>query len=222
MLHRVLEPEVMDTAEEAASYDAMDHAAVNRRFAADFLAAHGPMRGGEALDLGTGTALIPIEICRQDPGARILGVDLSRHMLERGEANIAAADLRGRLRLSLVDAKGIPFADGSFEAVISNSIVHHLPEPSTVLREMARLVAPGGTLFVRDLARPTSLDELEGLVRTYAGDEPERARELFAASLHAALTLDEVRAIVRTLGAPEEDVSMTSDRHWTWCRRPGA
>jgi ubiquinone/menaquinone biosynthesis C-methylase UbiE len=221
MLPRVLEPEVMDTPAEAASYDAMDHAEVNARFVTDFLASHGPMRGGEALDLGTGTALIPIELCRQDQGARVLGVDLARHMLEHGERNVAKADLTGRVRLMLVDAKGVPFPDGSFEAVISNSIVHHVPEPAVVLREMARLVAPGVTLFVRDLARPDSIEDLEGLVATYAGHETAEARGLFAASLHAALTLDEVRAIIRALGAPEEGVRMTSDRHWTWSWRRG-
>ena len=48
MLPRVLEPEVMDKPEEAREYDAMDHSAVNLRFVADFLAAHGPGRNGSA------------------------------------------------------------------------------------------------------------------------------------------------------------------------------
>src|SRR6476620_5625595 len=63
MLPRVLEPEVMDTPEEARDYDAMDHSAVNRVFVADFLAVWDGR--GPVLDLGTGTALVPIEFCRQ-------------------------------------------------------------------------------------------------------------------------------------------------------------
>lgn len=220
MLARVLEPEVMDTPEEAASYDAMDHDEVNARFVADFLAVHGPMRGGEALDLGTGTARIPIRLGLRDPGARVLGVDLAQHMLELGRRNVRAARLEERVRLRLVDAKGLPFEDHSFEAVISNSIVHHIPEPTLVLREMARLVASGGTLFVRDLARPETMADLEHLVATHAGGEPADARALFAASLHAALTVAEVRALVGALGAPEAGVTMTSDRHWTWSWLP--
>lgn len=65
MLARTLEPEVMDTPEEALAYDSMDHADVNRVFVDDFLAAD--PEAGEILDLGTGTALIPIELCRRAP-----------------------------------------------------------------------------------------------------------------------------------------------------------
>ncbi len=87
---------------------------------------------------------------------------------------------------------------------------------------MLRLVSAEGTLFVRDLVRPESQAEIEHLVTTYAGSEPQFAQDLFAASLHAALTLDEVRAIVAALGMPGETVAMTSDRHWTWSWRRGS
>ncbi len=83
MIPRVLEPEAMETAEEVRQYDAMDHSAVNDRFVADFLSAHGPCRGGEILDVGTGTARIPIALARADGRARILALDLSATMLEQ-------------------------------------------------------------------------------------------------------------------------------------------
>jgi ubiquinone/menaquinone biosynthesis C-methylase UbiE len=219
MLPRVLEPEAMDTPEEARDYDAMDHRAVNARFVADFLEAHGPCRGGEVLDVGTGPALIPIELGRADPSARVLGIDLAAAMLDLGRENVARAGLADRVRLALGDAKALGLAAGSFEAVISNSIVHHIADPLPVLAGMADLVAPGGTLFVRDLARPETEDDLAHLVATYAGGEPPRARALFEASLHAALTLQEVRDLVRALGRPDDGVAMTSDRHWTWTWR---
>src|SRR6185312_11063431 len=119
------------------------------------------------------------------------------------------------------DAKHLARADGAFEAVISNSIVHHIPSPGPVLREIVRLVSPGGTVHVRDLVRPPSLDDIDRLAHTYAGGESPSAQALFKASLHAALTLDEVRGLVRSAGAPEAGVTLTSDRHWTWVwRRP--
>lgn len=221
MIPRVLEPEAMDTPEEAAEYDAMGHSAVNARFVADFLAAHGPCRGGTILDVGTGTALIPIELCRADPSADVLAVDLADAMLAVGRGNVEDAGLSGRIRLAKTDAKGLDYPDLRFEAVISNTIVHHIPDPRPALSEMARLVAPGGTLFVRDLYRPPSDREVERIVATYAGGETDRARSLFADSLRAALTLEEVRAIVEGLGWPGDGVAMTSDRHWTWSwRRP--
>jgi ubiquinone/menaquinone biosynthesis C-methylase UbiE len=206
----------MDTPEEARDYDAMDHAEVNARFVADFLAVHGPCLGGTILDVGTGTARIPIELARVDPSAQVLGIDLSQAMIDLALFNIAGAGLATRVRCERVDAKTLPYESGGFEAVVSNSIVHHIPDPRPVLAEMARLVAPGGTLFVRDLARPESQETVSGLVSRYAGSESPSARALFEASLNAALTVEEVRAMVQALGLPTDGVAMTSDRHWTW------
>ena len=80
---RVLEPEAMDTAEEVRQYDAMDHGAVNRQFVDDFLAAHGACQGGLILDVGTGTARIPIALAKADSRARVLALDLSPTMLRK-------------------------------------------------------------------------------------------------------------------------------------------
>ena len=219
MLPRTLEPEVMDTAAEAADYDAMDHRQVNALFVADFLAVE--PQPGRVLDVGTGTAQIPIELCRQHATAEVVGVDLAEHMLRVGRANVERAALTGRVDLQRVDAKGLPFPDGSFDAVISNSIVHHIPAPRGVLAEMVRVVRPGGVLFVRDLLRPTDEAAVQYFVATYAGDANEHQRRMFADSLRAALTLAEERDMVASLGLPPADVRQTSDRHWTWAaRRP--
>jgi ubiquinone/menaquinone biosynthesis C-methylase UbiE len=217
MLPRVLEPEVMDSAEEARDYDSMDHSTVNRAFVADFLAVWAGLN--PVLDVGTGTALIPIELCRTDSGPRVVGIDMAEHMLELGRANVARAGLTGRIKLEKQDAKLFPMPPGSFGAVISNSIVHHIPEPGRVLAEMARLTMKGGDLFVRDLLRPESEAELARLVNLHAAGANDHQRQMFADSLHAALTVDEVRALVAGLGFPPEGVRQTTDRHWTWTAR---
>jgi ubiquinone/menaquinone biosynthesis C-methylase UbiE len=216
VLTRVLEPEVMDRPEEAREYDAMDHSETITRFVADFRAAHGPGRGGEMLDVGTGPARIPIALCRADRHFRILGVDLAGPMLDLARRNAAEAGLTDRIRFARGDAKNLPFPDGRFEAVVSNTIIHHIPNPALALAEMARLVAPGGTLMVRDLARPADDEALKALVTLHAGFESVAARNLLRDSLAAALTLDEVRSIILALGMAAEALSMTSDRHWTW------
>ena len=216
MLTRVLEAEVMDRPVEAREYDAMDHSQVNGRFALDFLAAHGPGRGGELLDVGTGPARIPIALCRADRHFRILGVDLSGPMIDLARRNASEAELADRIRFARGDAKNLPFPDGRFEAVFSNTIVHHIPDPELALAEMVRLVAPGGTLMVRDLARPIDRAALDALVSLHASSEPVAARELLRDSLNASLTVEEVRAMIDGLGMPAEGVAMTSDRHWTW------
>ena len=216
MLTRVLEAEVMDKPEEAREYDSMDHAAVNHRFVADFQVAHGPGRGGEVIDIGTGPGRVPIALCRADRRFRVLGVDLAGPMLDLARRNVAEAGLTDRIRFGRGDAKSLPFPDGRFEAVVSNTIIHHIPDPSAAFAEMVRLVAPGGTLMVRDLARPSDESELDALIDRHAASEPIAARNLLRESLHAALTLDEVRAIVVEIGLAADDIAMTSDRHWTW------
>ncbi len=218
-MERKLEPEVMDTAEEALAYDAMDHAAVNQAFVADLLLAisdAGRDVDGEFLDLGTGTAQIPVELCKRAVGPRVMAVDLSTHMLDLARVNIEVAGFTDRIQLDHVDSKHLPYDDGRFACVMSNSIVHHIPEPLTVLREAWRVLAPGGLLFFRDLLRPADHEAVEKLVQLYAGDATDHQRQMFDDSLRAALSLGEMQGMLRQLGLNERSVRQTTDRHWTW------
>lgn len=215
MLNRRLEPEVMDAPDEALDYNAMDHSRVNRLFVEDFLKTCGTCLGRRVLDVGTGTALIPIELCRQDVLAQVVAIDLAEEMLKLGRQNIAAFELSGRIQLELIDAKALPFANETFDAVISNSIVHHIPEPIRVLTEMVRVLRPGGWLFVRDLLRPDSEPVVEHLVATYAGTENLHSQQMFRQSLQAALSLEELRKLIEPLKIPADAVQQTTDRHWT-------
>ncbi|MCL2776919.1 MAG: class I SAM-dependent methyltransferase [Polyangiaceae bacterium] len=231
MLQRVLEPEIMDSPEEAMAYDAMDHAEVNARFCQDLIefASGTAITEGEpqplfrVLDVGTGTALIPIELCARMHNVRLLGIDLGVNMLNVGRANIERAELSHRIALAEVDAKALPYQDGAFNWTISNSILHHIAEPARVVAEMWRVTAKGGVLFVRDLARPDQASDIDRLVERYGGTPPENAalfdtfehqRKIFRDSLGASLTVREICVLARGLGI-SNDAAMTSDRHWT-------
>jgi ubiquinone/menaquinone biosynthesis C-methylase UbiE len=214
MLPRVLEPEVMDTPDEATDYDRMDHSEVNRRFASDFFSAC-PNPTGVILDVGTGTAQIPIEMCRQQPAVTVHAVDLADEMLKLAAANVTAAGFADRITLERANGRQLPHRDGGFAAVVSNSIIHHIPHPFECFAEMVRVCAPGGMLFVRDLLRPGSNEQLERIVTTYAADANPHQRKLFADSLRAALTLAEVQTLIVELGFTPDTVQQTSDRHWT-------
>jgi len=222
MLPRKLEPEVMDTKDEAIDYDAMNHGDVNRSFVDDFLFAVGdrdPNVMLSVLDLGTGTAQIPVELCRRSIDCRVTAVDLAAEMLKVAKRNVAAAELEDRILLEQIDAKRLTYADESFDAVISNSIVHHIPEPASVVTEMLRVLRRGGLLFVRDLLRPASIDHVAELVETYASGANTHQRQMFHDSLCAALTLEEIQKLLADLGAPTDWASQTTDRHWTICGR---
>jgi ubiquinone/menaquinone biosynthesis C-methylase UbiE len=229
MLPRVLEPEVMDSAEDAHEYDAMDDAGVNEVFVDDLVRAltdwslRRPVQAGvqalKVLDLGTGTAQIPVELVRRAPNLEVVALDAAERMLDVARANIVAANLYDRIDLFLADAKELPFNSCSFPVVISNSIVHHIPEPRGAIAEAVRVTASDGLLFHRDLARPESEPALNRIVATYAADANDYQRKLFAESLHAALTLEEMRELVASFGFAPDTVKMTSDRHWTWVAR---
>jgi ubiquinone/menaquinone biosynthesis C-methylase UbiE len=225
MLSRVLEPEVMDSAAEALDYDAMDHAAVNQAFVADLLAecpeaiTPGDDEGLDVLDIGTGTAQIPIALCRQCPDVRVMAIDLAAAMLHLGRTNVEVAGLTSQIRLDRIDAKQLPYSDGQFRLVISNSIVHHIPSPHDVMAEAIRVLAPGGLIFVRDLLRPVDVATVNHLVATYAAGANDHQRQLFDQSLRAALNLDEARALAESVGLAPDCVAQTSDRHWTLAAR---
>ena len=212
-MERILEPEYMDTAADATDYDAMDHAAANEAVTARFLELAGP--AGTVLDLGTGPAQIPILLARRAPRARIVALDAAAHMLAIARWRVAAAGLQDRIVLERADAKRLPHPDGAFDGVLSNTILHHIPDPVPFLREAHRVLRPGGAFLVRDLHRPPTEADAWALVDRYAAGASTAQRELFFASFHAALTVDEARAAASAAGIAGARVAMSSDRHYT-------
>ncbi|MEI8210666.1 MAG: class I SAM-dependent methyltransferase [Planctomycetota bacterium] len=223
MLARTLEPEFMDDRAEAVDYNDMDFREVNEGFVRDLIASarltalpdpESPL-GRDILDLGTGTARIPIELCKTESHVRVMAADAAVEMLELARYNIEVHSMLDRIQLHHGDAKKLIFQKEYFDTVMSNSLIHHLPSHDGFFREVLRVLRPGGFLFVRDLYRPSSDAEVERLVKEHAGQENERSQQLFRQSLHAGLTVAELSEIVAPFGIPSEAIAMSSDRHWT-------
>lgn len=212
MLERVLEDEVMDTVEASAEYDAMDHSAANEAFVERLveLGATGLM-----LDIGTGPGHMPILVCRRIADATVMGVDLAREMLAIARRNKQASEFDdARIKFELADAKDLQFEDGAFQCVFSNTIVHHIPDPTPMLAEAWRVLHPGGVLLIRDLLRPNTVERLDALVAEHTAEATEHQRRMFRESLHAALTPDEFRAMARAAGIPDTvELVIDTDRH---------
>jgi ubiquinone/menaquinone biosynthesis C-methylase UbiE len=215
MIARVLEPELMDTALDAHDYNLMDHSAVNQLFSVDFCTAC-PSVKGTILDVGTGTALITIVLCRLNPNYRFYAVDLADEMLKLAAVNVATAGFTDRIKLAKINARQMTYETGFFAAVMSNSVLHHIPHPFECISEMVRVCETGGQIFARDLLRPSTNEQLEHLVNLHAAGANPHQRQLFAESLRAALTLAEMQTLVVELGFDPNTVRQTSDRHWTW------
>lgn len=218
MLQRVLEPEVMDTWAESTAYDAMDFVEINSDFARTAVALH--PQAVRVLDIGTGPARIPILLCQQHSGYQVWGVDLAQSMLVLGRRNVEEAGLLQRITLELADGKRLPYPNWDFDLVISNSVVHHLPQPIDLFREAARLVTPRGAVLIRDLIRPATVAEIDRIVDA-AGIFDATQRQLLWDSLHASLTIEEVEQLVQEVGLAGK-VYRSSDRHWTLAKPPQA
>jgi ubiquinone/menaquinone biosynthesis C-methylase UbiE len=209
-LQRVLEPEVMDTAAEASEYDAMDHSGPNTAFVERLLHLGA---AGRVLDIGCGPGQIALQLAAALPGCLVTGVDLSREMLRVAERRRAQSPHARRVHFDLGDAKGLPYADGHFDTVCSNTILHHIPDPRPFLAEAWRVLRPGGTFLIRDLFRPANEVRVAELVRRHAAGANDAQAELFRASLCAALTPDELRQVAAEAGLTGLEVVVDTDRH---------
>jgi len=210
---RILEPEVMDTWEDAIEYDAMDFSEVNTAFA-QLAVELGPL-SGRVLDAGTGTARIPILISQMRPQWQLTAIDFSQNMLLVAAQNVAAAGLQQQIQLELVDAKQMPYPDHHFDLVISNSLVHHLPHPLPFFQEVKRVLKPNGAILLRDLLRPTDQVTMEAHVARISAEYNQYQRKLFQDSLNASLTLDEVNQLLQLAGLEKVKLYQSSEIHWT-------
>lgn len=213
MMERILEPEVMDTAEAAEAYDAMAHGEVDNAFVERVVALGA--KTGHFLDVGTGPAQIPILLAQRCPDIHLTAIDLSEEMLKIAKRHVAAAELAERITLEHVDAKTLPYPDNTFDGLISNSIVHHIHDSLRALKEMSRVVKPGGLVLIRDLVRPETPEAAQVFVDKYAAEDTPYQQQLYYDSFLAAFTIAEVNEMLAQMDLPGAVVVQSTDRHWS-------
>jgi len=137
--------------------------------------------GSVAVDVGTGTGEVLLALARA--GVRVIGVDSSDRMLAACRARLAAAGVEG-VELRRGDAEALPLVDGECDIAFSSMLLHHLGDPAKGVREMARVVAPGGKVVVIDLARHDQEWAREAMADLWLGfDEPQVRRWVAQAGL---------------------------------------
>ena len=125
-----------------------------RRRAAD-MAALAP--GDRALDVATGTGDLALELARRvGPGGEVVATDFSRRMLElaAAKADASGSDQGGRVVVRAANALELPFADGEFDAATVGFGARNFSDLEQGLREMARVVRPGGRVVVLEITTP--------------------------------------------------------------------
>ena len=105
------------------------------------------------LDVATGTAAVAIELVRRH-GCSVVGLDQSPEMLAEGRTRVQDAGLEDRIALVEGHAEQLPFDDASFDALTFTYLLRYVEDPATTLRELARVVRPGGSIASLEFGVP--------------------------------------------------------------------
>ena len=213
-MERIPEPELMDEPAQAAAYSGADFAAPHQLFADAVAARFDELRAGTGtlLDVGCGPGDVTVRLARACPGWTIVGVDGAPEMLRLAHDRVAGAGLADRVQVEQAYLPAPGLLARRFDALTSNSLLHHLNDPDT-LWQLARSLPAGAPVAVMDLRRPASPAALDELVAELPADTPAVLRDDFAYSLRAAYTPDEVRDQLAAAGLGHLAVEEPTDRH---------
>ncbi|HEX7704008.1 MAG TPA: methyltransferase domain-containing protein [Kofleriaceae bacterium] len=143
------------------------------------------------IDIGCGTGRTLHQLARAHPGLRLYGADMSPAYVKRARQRLLEVD---EITLAVENAEALPWADGTFEIATSVYMFHELPRNArrNAVREMFRVVKPGGLVVIEDSAQPAESPELEGVLR----DFPNEFHEPF----YADYLEDDLAGILRECG----------------------
>lgn len=142
------------------------------------IAAAGLGEAGSVLDVGTGPGRVPILIAQSLPAWRVDGVDLSGPMVDRARRNAAEAGLADRLTFTVGDVAALPYPDASFDLVVSSISLHHWADAEAGLREVRRVLRPGGRAWIYDFRLWYALGRAAAAARVAFPDRPVRREPL--------------------------------------------
>ncbi|HKQ88993.1 MAG TPA: methyltransferase domain-containing protein, partial [Candidatus Acidoferrales bacterium] len=207
-LKRVPEPEIMDDSGEVEAY-ASAAAQAHLDAIDDTFVAHAQLllkgrERGRVLDIGTGPGQIVIKLGYRLTRWKFVGIDRSAAMIDKALESLATAgELAGRVEFRVADGNALDFPDKSFEMIVCNSVLHHIPDPQKLFSEIARVVKPGGAILLRDLRRP-SRPGYAFHVWKHGKHYRGEMRQLFIASVQAAYTEEELQRMLAA--SPLHDV----------------
>ena len=211
-MDRIIEPELMEEEEQGLAYAQADFSGPNKQFLDLFAAKFPDFSGsGKVIDLGCGPADILIRFARRYPDCACVGIDGAKAMLAPGCRVVEQEGLSHRITLR---CQCLPLAgtEGSFQVILSNSLLHHLHRPEILWQTIRDCTAPGGSILIMDLFRPFSKGAARHIVDVYAGQEPAILQTDFYNSLLAAFRVDEVRNQLQQAGL-DLHCEEVSDRH---------
>jgi len=160
-------------------------------------------RGEDVLDVGCGTGTLAVAAARAAPGVTVTGLDADASILVRARKKAAGAALE--IGFDEGRSTALPYADASFDLVVSTLFFHHLPDDAKrqTAAELVRMLRPGGRLVVGDLGQPqdplmriavrVTVQLLDGVTTTALNVRGELPDVLTGAGLRAVTVRDRVR-----------------------------
>ena len=218
-MQRICEPELMDGAAQAQAYGAAAFSASDQAVVERLVELLGPGALGEPLrilDLGCGPGNITFRLAERFRQAQVIGLDGAAAMLDLARQTLSARpDWCPRVRFV---GERLPLGPGStlvpgFEALVSNSLLHHLHDPQVLWRTLGDLAAPGALVLIRDLRRPERPEQIGELVARHATSAPAILQQDYAHSLAAAFTLAEVTDQLHQAGLAQLQARELDDRY---------
>jgi demethylmenaquinone methyltransferase / 2-methoxy-6-polyprenyl-1,4-benzoquinol methylase len=119
-----------------------------------YLVSRVPADAHRVLDVATGTAAVAIGLARAEPSRVVVGVDQSAEMLGAGRERVARAGFASHIELREGRADELPFGDAEFDALTFTYLLRYVDDPAATMRELARVVKPGGGVAMLEFAVP--------------------------------------------------------------------
>jgi ubiquinone/menaquinone biosynthesis C-methylase UbiE len=169
---------------------------------------------GMLLDAGCGPGYLDRAIIARYPQLKILGIDISKDMLELAVGNLASSKNDSSINYQEADVQSLPFNNNYVDFVISTLSMHHLARPKEALKEIFRVLKPGGQLLIFDLRRdmPWALFGLICFGQRFLAPSPIRKINGGVGSVWSSFTPAEVKNLLSD--SPFQ--SWKIQRGWGW------
>ena len=224
-MERIPEPQIMNASEQVKAYSEADFSLSDGNMVdhfEEFLKSINFIIYKENLiiDLGCGPGNITERLSLRWPSAHVIGVDGSLEMLK--VARNRKEKLWSQGHSGSISYKNEELSSLSIhllglskpaEVVVSNSVLHHIHEPSQFWQTVRNLGKKGSVTFHRDLRRPLSLEQTIAIKEKYQNDAPAVLNKDFLASLRAAFTVEEVKLQLKEAGLSQLKVFEVDDRY---------
>jgi len=173
------------------------------------------------LDVGCGPGQFTVLSAERLPQAEIWGVDLAPTMIELARGHAAQSAASDRLHFEVADAAALPFPNGQFDAVLSTGSIKHWPDPVAGLREMHRVLVPGGRAYVMEMNRVAPAEAVQAQRRRL---RHWLFRFIYPRVFTKALSPDEARDVFTAspFGAPVEERMVFDGVVWLFIARKAA